>query len=57
MERGLVVFGVLFLVIPLLLAAGIVALPSAAFGLTIALIAMLSFGFAVGLAFVDVNDA
>lgn len=57
MERGLVVFGVLFLLLPLLLAAGILFVPTAAFGLTLALVALLAFGFAWGIAFIDVNEA
>ncbi|HVM45158.1 MAG TPA: hypothetical protein VM582_04415 [Candidatus Thermoplasmatota archaeon] len=57
MERGLVVFGVLFLVLPLLLAAGILFLPDAAFGFTLALVALLAVGFAWGIAFIDVNEA
>ena len=54
METGRVVFGVLFLVLPLLLVAGIVLLPgAAAFGLALALIALLALGFAWGIAFLD----
>lgn len=55
MERGLIVFGVLFLLIPLLLAGGILFVPGAAFGLTIALVALLALGFAWGIAFLDVD--
>ncbi|HET6406151.1 MAG TPA: hypothetical protein VFH78_16050 [Candidatus Thermoplasmatota archaeon] len=55
MERGIVVFGALFIVLPLLLLAGVLLLPSAAFGLTLALIATLALGFVWGIAFVDVN--
>lgn len=54
MERGRIVFGVLFLVLPLLLLLGILfASGAAAFGLALALIALLSLGFAVGIAFLD----
>jgi hypothetical protein len=53
MERGLIVFGVLFLVLPLLLAGGVLFVPGAAFGLTLALVALLALGFAMGIAFVD----
>lgn len=54
MERGRIVFGVLFLVLPLLLLVGILFLPgAAAFGLVLALIALLTLGFALGIAFVD----
>lgn len=53
MERGQIVFGVLFLVLPLLLAAGVLFVPGAAFGLTLALVALLALGFAMGIAFVD----
>lgn len=56
MERGTVVFGALFLVIPLLLALGVLVLPSAAFGFTLALIAILALGFTFAIAFVDVNE-
>ncbi len=55
MERGILIFGALFLVIPLLLAAGVLVLPSAAFGFTLALIAILALGFTFAIAFVDVN--
>lgn len=55
MDRGLVVFGVLFLAIPLALAIGVFAVPSAAFGLTLALVAVLAFGFLCGIAFIDVE--
>lgn len=54
MERGRIVFGVLFLVLPLLLVAGIFLLPgTAAFGLALALIALLALGFTWGITFVD----
>lgn len=54
MERGRIVFGVLFLVLPLLLLLGILFVPGAAsFGLALALIALLTLGFALGIAFVD----
>lgn len=56
MERGTVVFGVLFLVIPLLLALGVLFLPSAAFGFTLAIVAILALGFTWAIAFVDVNE-
>ena len=56
MERGTVVFGALFLVIPLLLAAGVFILPEAAFGFTLALVAILALGFTFAIAFVDVNE-
>lgn len=55
MERGLVVFGVLFLVIPLLLAGGVLFVPGAAFGFTLAIVALLALGFAMGIAFVDLS--
>ena len=56
MERGLVVFSLLFLALPLLLALGVLFAPGlAAFGLTAALVALLAFGFLVGIAFVDVD--
>lgn len=56
MERGRIVFGVLFLVLPLLLLAGILFLPgTASFGLALALVALLAAGFAWGIAFVDWN--
>lgn len=57
MERGLVIFGVIFLLVPLLLAAAVLALPGMAFGLTLALVAVLSLGFFLGLAFLDLNPA
>ena len=56
MERGIVVFGALFLLIPLLLAAGVLVLPTAAFGFTLALVAILALGFTFAIAFVDVNE-
>lgn len=49
----MIVFGVLFVVLPLLLAVGILAVPGAAFGLMLALVALLALGFAMGIAFVD----
>jgi len=55
MARGLVVFGVLFLVLPALLALGMVLAPVAAFGFTLALVALLTTGFALGIAFVDLG--
>lgn len=55
MERGLVVFGVLFILLPLLLAGGIALVPGMAFGLTLALIALIAMGFAWGIAFVDLS--
>lgn len=56
MERGPVTFAVLFVVLPLLLVLGILFVPgAAAYGLTIALIALLALGFALGIAFVDVD--
>jgi hypothetical protein len=55
MERGQVVFAVLFLVLPLAIVAGIVTVPGAAFGLTLALIALVALGFGLALAFVDVD--
>lgn len=54
MERGPVVFGVLFLLVPLLLALMIPFVPGMAFGATIALIALLALGFTWAIAFVDV---
>ena len=54
MERGPIVFGVLFLLVPLLLALAIPFAPGAAFGLTIALVALLVFGFTWAIVFVDV---
>ena len=55
-ERGNLVFGAIFVVLPLLLAIGALAAPSAgvAFGLTLAVIALLAFGFLGAIAFVDV---
>lgn len=55
MERGLVVFGVLFLVLPLLMLAGVMFVPGAAFGFTLGLVALLGLGFMLGIAFVDVG--
>lgn len=55
MERGLIVFGVLFLVLPLLLAIGIVLAPGSAFALLLGLVALLCLGFAWGIAFVDLE--
>ena len=55
MERGLVVFGVLFLALPAILALGMIFFPAAAFGLTLALVALLALGFAMGIAFVDLS--
>ena len=55
MERGLVVFGVLFLLLPLALVAGIVLVPGAAYALTLTLIAFVALGFGLALAFVDVE--
>lgn len=58
MERGPIVFGVLFLVLPILLVAGVLVLPgTAAFGLTLALIAVIALGFAFGITFVDLEAA
>lgn len=58
MERGFVVFGVLFILLPLLLALGIPFVgAAAAFGLTLALVAVLTLGFAWGIAFVDIDRA
>lgn len=56
MDRGLVVFGVLFLLLPLLLAIAIPFATTAALalGLTVTLIALLGTGFLWGIAFVDV---
>lgn len=56
MERGTVVFGAIFLVIPLLLTLGVLFLPSAAFGFTLAIVAILALGFTTAIAFVDVNE-
>ncbi|HUR68198.1 MAG TPA: hypothetical protein VM370_03060 [Candidatus Thermoplasmatota archaeon] len=54
MERGLLVFGVLFVLLPLLLVGAIFVAPAtAAFGLTLALVALLGLGFLLGIAFVD----
>lgn len=55
MERGHVIFGVLFILLPLLLVAGIVALPGSAYSLTLALVALLAMGFAYAIAFVDLD--
>lgn len=55
MERGILVFSGLFLAIPLLLAAGVLVLPSAAFAFTLALVALLALGFTFAIAFVDVD--
>lgn len=55
MERGQMVFGGLFLVLPLLLAAGVLFVPAAGFGFTLAIIALLTFGFAFGIAFIDLT--
>lgn len=57
MDRSLVIYGVLFLVIPLILAAGALFVPSMAFGLTLALIAVLALGFFWAIALVDLRDA
>lgn len=57
MDRALVIYGALFLAIPLLLALGALFLPGMAFGFTIALIAILSFGFLWGIAFLDIREA
>lgn len=54
METGRAVFGVLFLALPLLLVAAVILLSGAAtFALTLILLALLSFGFVLGIAFVD----
>lgn len=55
MERGLLVFGVLFLVLPVAMLVGVVAVPGAAYALTLSLIALLALGFGLALAFVDID--
>lgn len=55
MQRGLLVFGVLFLVLPLLMILGVALVPGAAYALTLGAIALLALGFGLGVAFVDVE--
>lgn len=56
MERGFVVFGVLFLLLPLIILGGLLMTTGGtAFALTLALIALLGMGFLAGIAFVDVD--
>lgn len=55
MERGPIVFGVLFLLLPLLLALSVLVFPGAAFGVTLAIVALLALGFSWAIAFVDVS--
>lgn len=56
MERGPVTFAALFVVLPLLLILSAVFLPgAAAYALTLAIVAILAFGFLFGIAFVDLD--
>lgn len=56
MARGNLVFGALFVILPLILALGALFAPAnVAFGLTLGLIAVLAFGFLWGIAFLDVD--
>lgn len=56
MARGNLVFGALFVILPLILALGALFAPAnVAFGLTMGLIAVLAFGFLWGIAFIDVD--
>lgn len=55
MERGPVVFAALFVLVPLVLVAASVFAPSAAYGLTVTMLALLGLGFGLAIAFVDVD--
>lgn len=55
MERGQIVFGLLFLALPVLLLLGIMVAPAYGFALMLTLVALLTLGFSTAVAFIDVD--